>query len=144
MIRIISGGKPSTHWLKEAIFDYQKRLKKPFDLEWQFISEDKLISKLINWQPDSHHDYLIILDETGTIHSSPQMANLFQEVFNTGKSITIIIGGAYGLPTEIINKADFVWSFSKLVFPHQLIRLMLTEQIYRIQQILSNSKYHHQ
>jgi 23S rRNA (pseudouridine1915-N3)-methyltransferase len=58
--------------------------------------------------------------------------------------VAIIIGGAFGVTEEVRNRADFVWSFSKLVFPHMLMRVMMTEQIYRAQEIAHGGKYHHE
>ena len=58
--------------------------------------------------------------------------------------VVIIIGGAFGVSEEVRKRADFVWSFSKLVFPHMLMRVMMTEQIYRAQEILNGGKYHHE
>ena len=70
--------------------------------------------------------------------------NNFLYLFNFGKEIVLIIGGAYGVTEEVRKKSDVVWSFSNLVFPHQLMRVMLIEQIYRTQEILHGGKYHHE
>ena len=64
-------------------------------------------------------------------------------MLNLKQEIVILIGGAYGFDNNIREKADFVWSFSKLVFPHMIARLMVVEQIYRASEILKGSKYHH-
>ena len=61
-----------------------------------------------------------------------------------GKQIVVIIGGAYGVDDRIHQRADMVWSLSKLVFPHQLVRLILAEQIYRAQEIARGGAYHHE
>jgi len=61
----------------------------------------------------------------------------------TSKNIVIIIGGAYGIDETIFKRADFIWSLSKLVFPHQLVRLILIEQLYRAQEIAGSKSYHH-
>jgi 23S rRNA (pseudouridine1915-N3)-methyltransferase len=63
--------------------------------------------------------------------------------FNSSKQIVIVIGGAYGVDSSVHIRADFTWSISHLVFPHQLVRLILTEQIYRAQEIAAGGPYHH-
>ena len=142
MIRIIAGGKKHQSWAKEAILEYEKRLQKPYNLEWEFIEEDKLLKKLENW-PFTGREYVIICDERGKNISSDEYSALLQNAFNSNKDLIILIGGAYGFPADIRAKADFLWSFSKLVFPHQLARLIVAEQIYRAQEIQKGSHYHH-
>ena len=89
-------------------------------------------------------DYLILLDETGKMLSSPSLAEFIQQRANDSKkNIVFLIGGAYGVDEMVKKRADFTWSLSMLVFPHQLVRLMLSEQLYRACSILKNEKYHH-
>ncbi|RYY64262.1 MAG: 23S rRNA (pseudouridine(1915)-N(3))-methyltransferase RlmH, partial [Chitinophagaceae bacterium] len=89
-------------------------------------------------------DYLILLDETGKMLSSPDLAGLIQQRANESKkNLVFLIGGAFGVEEVIKNRADFKWSLSQLVFPHQLVRLILAEQVYRACTILKNEKYHH-
>ena len=142
MITIIAGGKKHPTWLSDAISEYEKRLHKPFDIAWKFYEEDKLLKYLATW-PFSGHDFVILTDERGTNISSPELATKIDHALVDSKNIIIIIGGAYGFPPEIREKADFLWSFSKLVFPHQIARLIVAEQIYRTTQILAGSPYHH-
>lgn len=142
MIRIIAGGKKHLSWAEEAISEYEKRLQKPYDLKWEFIEEEKLIKKLETW-PFSGNDFVIICDERGKNISSEEYSALLQNAFINSKNVTILIGGAYGFPEEIRRKADFLWSFSKLVFPHQIARLLVTEQTYRAQEIAKGGHYHH-
>jgi len=75
---------------------------------------------------------------------SPTLSCQLNELFAQGKNITIVIGGAFGVSTALIQRANLVWSLSPLVFPHQLVRLILTEQLYRAQEIARGGKYHHQ
>ena len=142
MIRIIAGGKKHEKWAEEAIQEYEKRLLKPYNLDWEIIDEDKLIKKLENW-PFTSRDYVVICDERGENISSDEYSKKLENAFNSSRSVTILIGGAYGFPPEIREKADFLWSFSKLVFPHQIARLLVTEQTYRAQEIMRGSHYHH-
>lgn len=138
----MAGGRKSADWCKEACAEYEKRLRKPFDISWEYLDEDKLLKKLEKW-PFRPNDYVICLDERGQNISSDEYAQLLNRAFLNDKEIVILIGGAYGFTDEIREKADFVWSFSKLVFPHLLARVMAVEQIYRASQILQNRPYHH-
>lgn len=143
MIRIIAGGRKHLDWVNMAVAEYQKRLKKPFNIEWQFYDEDKLLKYLDKW-PFSGHEFVMVLDERGLNISSVELANKINKQFVDGKGVVILIGGAFGFTDEIRAKANFVWSLSKLVFPHQLVRAILSEQIYRAQEISLGGKYHHE
>ena len=142
MIRIIAGGKKHQSWADEAIAEYEKRLHKPYNIVWEFIEEDKLNKKLQNW-PFTGNDYVIICDERGKNISSDEYSERLENAFVSSKNVTILIGGAFGFPEEVRKNADFVWSFSKLVFPHQIARLIVAEQIYRAEEIKKGSHYHH-
>ena len=141
MIRVIAGGKHNS-WVESAVAEYQKRLQKPYAFTFEFMEEEKLLKKLQSW-PFSGRDFVILCDERGQMLSSPEFAHKLQKILTMGKKLTIIIGGAYGFPPEIREKADFLWSFSPLVFPHRLADLICAEQLYRADQILKNSPYHH-
>lgn len=142
MIKIIAGGKKSEAWCTEACAEYEKRLRKPYDILWQFIEEDKLLKYLEKW-PFTTREFVICCDERGENISSPEFSEKLEKAFLDGREVVILIGGAYGFTPEIREKADFVWSFSKLVFPHMISRLIVTEQIYRASQIAIGGPYHH-
>jgi 23S rRNA (pseudouridine1915-N3)-methyltransferase len=104
----------------------------------KLLEEEMILKKL-----QSHH-YLVLLDERGKLLTSPQWAQQFQQMMNMGtKTLVILIGGAFGVTDNIRRQARQVWSLSHLVFPHQLVRLMVAEQVYRAFSILNNSPYHH-
>ncbi len=89
-------------------------------------------------------DQLILLDEKGKSISSPELATFIQRLGNESvKNVVFLIGGAFGVDDTVYQKARFQWSLSKLVFPHQLVRLILAEQVYRACSINRNEKYHH-
>lgn len=89
--------------------------------------------------------YLVLLDERGKSLDSVQWAKQFQQCMNQGvKTLVILIGGAFGVTDTIRNTAKQTWSLSNLVFPHQLVRLIAAEQVYRAFSILNNSPYHHE
>lgn len=142
MIKVICGGKSHTDWAKSAIAEYEKRLAKPFALDWQFYEEDKLAKFLHDW-PFTARDFTILLDERGQTLTSPAFAQKLQNCFNNSLHPVIIIGGASGLTPEARARASFTWSLSSLVFPHLLARVITTEQLYRAQEILKGTKYHH-
>ena len=142
MIKIIAGGKKHQNWVSEVVYEYQKRLKKPFDIRWEFLEEDKLLRYLKKW-PFSGSQFVILLDERGKNLSSPEVSSILSHNFISAKEVVFIIGGAFGVDEDIRLKSDLVWSFSRLVFPHQLMRVMLVEQIYRAQEIANGGKYHH-
>ena len=142
MITIIAGGKKPTSWQLAAITEYEKRLHKPYDLSWRFLTEDKLAKFLAPW-PFTHDDFVIVCDERGQNISSDEYSNLLITHLTHNQNIIILIGGAYGFTDAVRAHADFLWSFSKLVFPHALARLIVTEQTYRAQEISLGHPYHH-
>ena len=150
MITILAIGKKHEEWVKVAIERYEKRLKKPFDVKWILLphssrdglearrsESDLILSRL------AERDVVILLDETGIIFDSPSLSALLSKQFIDARNIVVIVGGAYGVDERIKNRADSIWSLSKLVFPHQLVRLLLVEQLYRSQEIANGSSYHH-
>ena len=109
------------------------------DVERTKKQEEELILKRL--QPQH---YLVLMDERGKLLTSPQWAQNFQQLMNQGtKTLVILIGGAFGVTDEIRKQAKQTWSLSSLVFPHQLVRLIISEQVYRAFSILNNSPYHH-
>lgn len=142
MIRIIAGGKKHASWLAEACAEYEKRLRKPWVIGWQFIGEDKLDERVARLKLD---DFMILLDENGQILSSPELCQKMKMPLETGRDVVVVIGGAFGhFSPDILGRANVIWSLSKLVFPHQICRLIVTEQIYRAQEIYLGHAYHHE
>lgn len=89
-------------------------------------------------------DYLVVLDERGKQMSSEGLATFVQARANESvKHLVLLIGGAFGIDDNVLKRANYKWSLSQLVFPHQLVRLILAEQVYRACTILKNEKYHH-
>lgn len=149
MIRVICVGKKHESWVAEGIERYQKRLKKPFNIEWVLLSHSALegdrarqeeSERILSRLDDSSH--VILLDERGKNLDSPALSDYISRAV-TRIPVVLIIGGAYGVDERVHTRAQLVWSLSKLVFPHQLVRLILAEQIYRAQSIADNHPYHH-
>lgn len=150
MITIISIGKKHEDWVASGIERYQKRLRAPFSVEWVLLppsgydeprARQEESERIKNMLKPS--DYVVLLDERGKALDSPALSKLLQDQFNSSKQIVIIIGGAYGVDQSLHDRANYIWSLSPLVFPHQLVRLILTEQIYRAQEIENGGGYHH-
>ncbi len=154
-IQFWSVGKQHDAYVKDGIVDFTKRINKYFSAEWMLIAAPKNAASLtekelkkaeaalINAQLQKD-DYLILLDERGKSFTSPDLAQFIQQRANEShKRIIFLIGGAFGVDETIAKRADHVWSLSTLVFPHMLVRLILSEQVYRACSILRNEKYHH-
>lgn len=150
-IRIIAIGKKHDSWVSEGIERYQKRLKRPFQNEWVILphsafsdvrarqeESERILSRL------NANAFVILLDEKGKNIDSPSLSKLLLSSLETSRQIVIIIGGAYGVDITVHQRADFIWSLSLLVFPHQLVRLILIEQLYRSQEIANCNPYHHE
>jgi len=149
-VRILAIGKKHELWVSDGIERYEQRLRKPFDVSWQLLphsaregeaaraeESERVLAKV---DPDS---FLVLLDERGRNLDSPTLAGTLRGAFDLGRRVTLVIGGAYGVDDRVRERADFVWSLSKLVFPHQLVRLIVAEQLYRAQEISAGRPYHH-
>ena len=92
----------------------------------------------------AREDHLVVLDERGKMLDSIQLSEMIQARANESvKNLVFLIGGAFGIDASLMQRANFKWSLSALTFPHQLVRLILSEQLYRACTILRNEKYHH-
>lgn len=149
-IRIVAVGKKHESWVDEGIRRYETRLKRPFDAEWVLIPhssregiaarQDESARLLARIKDD---DFVVLLDERGKIIDSPALSRALAEPLNRSRQVVILIGGAYGVDDSVHLRADMIWSLSHLVFPHQLVRLILAEQLYRAQEISAGGPYHH-
>ena len=155
-IEFWSIGKQHDPSIREAIEEYTSRIKKYANVKWEIISvpknanalseidQKKSEAKLILERMD-RDTVLVALDEYGKEMSSINLATFLTQKADMGtKKLVFLIGGAFGIDQSILDKANHKWSLSKLTFPHQLVRLILAEQIYRAFSITKNEKYHHQ
>lgn len=149
-IRIVAVGKKHESWVAEGIERYEKRLKRPFTTEWVLLphsardgdsarqeESERVLSRI------AIDDWVVLLDERGKMLSSPNLSATLLSPLESSKNVTVIIGGAYGVDASVHQRANIVWSLSPLVFPHQLVRLILVEQVYRAQEIAGGGPYHH-
>ncbi len=148
-------GKNHEPYVKAGVEDFTKRISNYFKVEWNLIPVPKnagMMSELdlkkkegeiiIQWLDKD--DYLVLLDERGKQLSSEGLASFIQARANEStRKLVFLIGGAFGVDDSIYKRANFTWSLSPLVFPHQLVRLILAEQVYRACTIIKNEKYHH-
>ena len=155
-INIICIGKIKEQYLKSAIDEYSKRLSRYCKLNILELPDEKIPDKLndnlsieiktkecnniINHlKKDS---YVIALDLTGNELSSEEFSKTIENISMENSSITFIIGGSLGLTKELLNKCNKKICFSKMTFPHQLIRVFLLEQIFRAFKVSNNETYH--
>ncbi len=150
-----SVGKTHDIYVKEGIELFTKRIGYYYPVDWKIFpvaknaasSSEEDIKKaeasavLGALQND---DVLVALDEHGKQWTSPELAGFIQQkAIESTKNIIFLIGGSYGIHESVLKRANVKWSLSKLVFPHQLVRLILAEQVYRACTIIRNEKYHH-
>jgi 23S rRNA (pseudouridine1915-N3)-methyltransferase len=156
-ISIITVGKLKEKYLKQGIEEYVKRLSSYAKLEVMEVSDEKAPEELSMGEMEqvkkkegerilskiSQDTYVIALAINGKMKSSEELAEDLDKLATYGKSkIAFVIGGSLGLSDEVLNRANEKLSFSKMTFPHQLMRLILVEQIYRAYRINRNEPYH--
>ena len=156
-IKIVCVGKLKEKYLKDAIDEYTKRLSRFCTARITELSDEKIPDnpslaeeeKVLEAEGEkilkciSPSDYVISLCVEGKALSSEEFAQKLSDIALSGKStICFVIGGSLGLSQRVKARSDFRLSFSKMTFPHQLMRVFLTEQIYRAFKINSNEKYH--
>lgn len=154
-IQFWSVGKSHDAYIKRGVDEFTKRVNHYYQAEWLILPTVKNAGSLprtemLIKEGESilnglkKDDYLIALDEGGRQFTSVGLAELIQSKADTNfKQLIFLIGGIYGLDGAVLKRADLTWSLSLLVFPHQLVRLILAEQVYRACTIIRNEKYHH-
>ena len=147
-------GKKHDSDIARAIDDYSARIARYGSFDWQILppakgkmsaDETKRVegSAIAAYIKDD--DYVVLLDEGGIGLASSELADILDALdMQVAKRMVFIIGGAYGVTDELKRRADVLWSLSKLTFPHQLVRLLLAEQLYRANTIRRGEPYHHQ
>jgi 23S rRNA (pseudouridine1915-N3)-methyltransferase len=156
-VKIICVGKIKEKYLEQGIAEYLKRLASYTKVEIVEINETKLndnpsardVLRVVEDEGKkimaklSNDEFIIALDVQGQNIDNQAYVSLIEKAQNNGYStFTFVIGGSYGLSDALKMVVDFNWSFSKLVFTHQMIRMLLLEQIYRGFKIMNNEPYH--
>jgi 23S rRNA (pseudouridine1915-N3)-methyltransferase len=148
-------GKNHESYIKPGVEDFTQRISRYYKVKWNIIpvpknagmmSEIDLRKKegevILEWL--GKDDFLVALDERGKQMSSEKLADFLQARANEStRNLIFLIGGAFGIDDSVLKRANYKWSLSELTFPHQLVRLILAEQVYRAATILKNEKYHH-
>lgn len=145
-IKIISIGKAKNYFGEDMVLEYTSRISHYASIEWLFLNnsnieeESEKILKNI-----SDNSFIITLDERGKQLSSIEFSKFLEKKINESvREIVFIIGGSYGIGDKIRRRSDFILSLSSFVFPHEMVRSIISEQIYRAFTIMKGEKYHHE
>lgn len=152
-LRVIAVGRKMPEWVNEAVREYQRRIPSPWRLEWIELApgtrgksqpaeraiEEEADGILARLGKDSR---VIALDERGASVDTHTLATRLEQCAGAAENIDFIIGGPDGLSPRVRARADHLWSLSALTFPHPLVRVILTEQLYRAIMINQNHPYH--
>lgn len=156
-ITVITVGKIKEKYLKDAIAEYSKRLSKYCKLEIIEVSDEKTPDQASESVEDNirakegerilkyikDDAFVITLEIQGKLLTSEELADKINQLGIQGTShITFIIGGSIGLGKEVLARSNYALSFSKMTFPHQLMRVILLEQVYRSYRIINGEPYH--
>lgn len=157
MIRIIAVGRIKERFFEDAIAEYTKRLSAYTKLDIVEVADEKCPENISEKQAEQirskegarilknikDSDYVITLEIKGSMLDSEGLSERLDSLMTQGHpDITFVIGGSIGLAQEVSRRADMKLSFSKMTFPHQLMRVILLEQIYRSFRIMRNEPYH--
>lgn len=149
---IVFIGKTDEKYLVEGINNYLKRLSHYMTNEVNVFPVSSLKDKRKAMEEEGSKiyskllpgDFVVVLDERGIEFSSRQLSSLIQKWMTQSIGrVVFIVGGPYGISDAIKKRANLVWSLSQLTFTHQMIRLLLAEQLYRAMTIVKNEGYHH-
>ena len=155
-IKILMIGKTDNSIMKTIVDDYSKRLSMYINFSFEVINDIKNAKNLTEIQQKEKEgelilaklkptDHLILLDENGENFSSIGFSQFIQKKMNSGiKTLVLVIGGPYGFSESVYKKANGKIALSKMTFSHQMIRMIIVEQLYRAITILNNEPYHHQ
>lgn len=158
-ITIISVGKKHEEEIGSLILEYERRIlhtsNRAVAIDWKFLPHSKLtVADAVNEESKNIIEYLegiksgdtrvFLLDEKGKELDSKGFATVLEKLqIDSVKNLVFIIGGAYGVSDELKENVDSILAISKMVFPHQIVRLILVEQIYRAVSINAGGAYHH-
>ncbi len=152
-IEFWSVGKAHEGYVQPGVLLFTERIGYYYPVEWQLMQTKKTATDALQQKhleaalitgSLKPGDYLVALDENGTMLTSRKLSRFIDDrAVESNKRLIFLIGGAFGLDPAVLALARYRWSLSALTFPHQLVRLILCEQIYRACSISRNEKYHH-
>ncbi|NLL27620.1 MAG: 23S rRNA (pseudouridine(1915)-N(3))-methyltransferase RlmH [Bacteroidales bacterium] len=153
-ITLISAGKTRVPFISEGLKFYGTKINNYF--QWEIIETQDLkgisdIKRMTESEGEKiikhiqEKDTVILLDEKGNLYNSIEFSENLEKIIQNSsvKKIVFVIAGAYGASEQLKKRANYIWSLSPLTFPHQLVRLILVEQIYRALTIMKKEPYHH-
>jgi 23S rRNA (pseudouridine1915-N3)-methyltransferase len=151
-LRILSVGHKMPDWVELGCAEYLKRMPREISVEIVEIRPDK---RAAGKSPEAvqeaeaarileaaGRDLLVVLDERGQEVTTTQLAQRMESWLAGGRDVSLVIGGADGLHASLKHKADWLWSLSRLTMPHGMVRVVLTEQLYRAWTVIQNHPYH--
>lgn len=151
-IRLIAVGTNMPKWVAQAVTEYQKRIGHGMTMDVQELpsgkrsnktsAEEAMRTEARSIQQAVGSDYVVLLDEHGKQHDSVGLSKRLGHWRMLGKGVVLVVGGADGFDPSIKAIANETWSLSKLTLPHPMVRMVVVEQIYRAQTILSGHPYH--
>ena len=156
-ITLVTVGKIKEKYLRDAIHEYSKRLSRYCKLEMIEVADEKTPDQASETVEEQIRDkegerilkylkddmYVITLEIAGKMLSSEELAHKIEKLgIQAHSSIAFVIGGSIGLGREVLKRSDYSLSFSKMTFPHQLMRVILLEQVYRSYRIMNGEPYH--
>ena len=155
-VKIVAVGRLKEKWLSEGVAEYAKRLGRFCRLEIAEVDEERVDAtgtgasvaramrregeRVLSRLPEDA--YVVVADVGGDSPSSEAFASRINAPLSIGRELVFVVGGSHGAHAELLARADWKLSMSRMTFPHQLARLMLVEQIYRAFKILANETYH--
>ena len=155
-VTILCVGKIKEKFYTDAIAEYKKRMTRFCDFEIVEVPDEKIPDRVSQKESDMIKEregekllarlkadsFVITLCIEGNTLSSTELAKTIRTAYNNTNHITFIIGGSLGLSDNVVKRADYKLSFSKMTFPHQLMRVILSEQVYRAFRIIYGEPYH--
>ena len=151
-INIIVVGQLKEKYLKDAENEYLKRISRFAQVDIkevdEFMSNSKISVEQIKEAECGELEkklsgFVVAMDKTGEMVSSEELSKLVSKTYTDGaKVLTFVIGGSNGLTKKLLDRANKIVSFGKITYPHQLMRILLLEQIYRAETIINNITYH--
>ena len=148
-VRLFTVGQKMPSWVHDACSEYLPRFRHQFRLEIEEIPLSKMDrsdaqnehkTKLLN--RIKSNDFLVLLDERGVVYSTLDLADRLTHWELSGRSLVFAVGGPDGWCGEMRQRADILWSLSRLVFPHPLARVIVVEQLYRADSVRQGHPYH--
>ncbi len=152
-LRLLAVGTRMPGWVTEGFTDYTRRLSASLHFSLQEIEPARRAASTPAARAMAEEagriesalkpgEFVVALDERGKELSTRELADWLAQRMQDGRDVALLVGGADGLAPELLKRADQRWSLSRLTLPHAMVRVLVAEQIYRAQSLLSNHPYH--